>query len=212
MQEEDEKYKNYKAYLSNILIILTIFFIFTDNFLKRYIKTRVEQQIVSYGLYAKNIKITSNIKYNIDKIKQLVPKNQSIFTLDLHNLYNSIIRIPEIKTAKIKRKLFNSVDINLELYEPIAIILENSLLLCKDGTIIKNYNNVNKLTSIGGINYKKNFLNLYKKIKKYNLDITNNIKNINFNSKDIEIKFNNGKIATLKYNFKKQDLLKQLTK
>ncbi|MEL6711882.1 MAG: hypothetical protein AAFO15_01580 [Pseudomonadota bacterium] len=212
MHEEIEKYKNYKAYITTFFLFIVILFFTCENRLYRYIISRLEQVSIDYGFYAKNIIISSNIEYSKEEnIAKLVPQNKSIFTINLGDLYDNIIRISEVKDVLIKRELFDTIKIDLHLYQPIARIAESSLLLCQDGSIIKNITS-KELLKIDGVNHKKNFLAFYDKITGFDFnDIIKRVEFIMFNSNNIELKLQN-KIIVLDYNFTKDDLLKSLLK
>jgi cell division septal protein FtsQ len=191
-----------------ILLIITLLFIlivfkFEKNLLNifRYndFLKQTNTMLINHGFSLTKINIVGH--YNL-KEREIIEaaelrQNQSIFEINLNEVYNNLLLNEWVKNVQIKRTLPNSIEIKIKEKKPLAILQTKlgNKLITEDGSIISIANTnyfKNKLTIIIGENANHNAF-LIINILKQNLDLFKHVWSISYvNNRRWNIHLNQG--------------------
>ena len=145
--------------LISILVIFTLEKTLLNIFEYNDLLKRTNTMLIKHGFSLKKIYIIG--KYNL-KEKEIVDtakliKGQSIFNINLNEVYNNLLLNEWIENVQIKRSLPNTIEIKIKEKKPLAILQTKlgNKLITEDGSIISIANThdfKNKLPIITGEN------------------------------------------------------------
>jgi cell division protein FtsQ len=145
--------------LISILVIFTLEKTLLNIFEYNDLLKRTNTMLIKHGFSLKKIYIIG--KYNL-KEKEIVDtakliKGQSIFNINLNEVYNNLLLNEWIENVQIKRSLPNTIEIKIKEKKPLAILQTKlgNKLITEDGSIISIANIhdfKNKLPIITGEN------------------------------------------------------------
>jgi cell division septal protein FtsQ len=197
------KKNNQLIFLIVTLLSILIIFTFEKPLLNIFgyndLSKQTNAMLIKHGFSLKKIYVIG--KYNLKEkdildIAKLI-KGQSIFDINLNEVYNNLLLNEWIKNVQIKRTLPNSIEIKIEEKKPLAILQTKlgNKLITEDGSVISIANThlfKNKLPIIIGENAnQKAFLII--DILKQNSDLYKNVWSISYlNNRRWNIHLNQG--------------------
>ena len=196
------KRKNIFFWLFLLVILTTFYFDFN--------KTRLAETFKIKEIYIKGVE---NADINLLNLRLGKFKYKNFFLIDRNKIASSVIDIDFINKVSIKKIYPDKVEVKINEYKVVAIILENQnkFILSEDGVIIKKYHKkFENLPIIYGKNPQDYFSPFYKYLKKINFDIDEieYLKYFDTNRWDISLK--SGKLLRLPSN--KYETEKSITK
>ena len=196
------KRKNIFFWLFLLVILTTFYFDFN--------KTRLAETFKIKEIYIKGVE---NADINLLNLRLGKFKYKNFFLIDRNKIASSVIDIDFINKVSIKKIYPDKVEVKINEYKVVAIILENQnkFILSEDGVIIKKYHKkFENLPIIYGKNPQDYFPPFYKYLKEINFDIDEieYLKYFDTNRWDISLK--SGKLLRLPSN--KYETEKSITK
>ena len=171
-----KKKKRRKLKIKNILIFLTILLIL--GIIIYYCITMPIKNIYIKGNYI----LTDNEIIEESKINNY----PSFLLTSSFEIKHRLSKNKFIKDIKIRKKLGNIIEINIEEYKPIAIIEEENQVILSSGNIVDNIYNINDapiLVNAIGEDIYNNFIEKFSKIE---VDILRQISQIEYSPTNVD--------------------------